>query len=302
MIRHWKITYSHPKDGEQVLSPSLFQEKLDAALRAVPENPRLGHAPAEPRPMPRQKVAAAWLHCLRMSAPQKKLARVAGDLTGTSVSCSLLRKWRTESAFQALIASAQAEIIEALTNVYESGWDHNSWDDEEAFVRFRAELRIFSDWVRVQVGIHAKQMAERAENAVRDACKLPPAEVPTNIEALSIGANRRAHEWTVLVTDFYKDQGGPEWERFRRQLREQVPLTRLVDKFKEIFAAAEKEQNWRWAHDAFTPVAALATAYAQQRDAQIQAQTRRRAVRRPRAVKGARAPIRRGVSASVRAR
>jgi hypothetical protein len=257
-------------DGQA--TSATFQAHLEAAVKAAPEDARAGYAPGEDRPLPRHKVCAAWLHCLRAT-----LGEIAQGTTGLfpgqkPVSYSIVGKWRTEPAFRALIEKAQAEMVEALVSAYERGWDHASYaqKDDEAFEGFRAELRIFSEQIREQVILRAEQAAERAEKGAKKEEAALLADTKTRrsqgehidneslnqrFEILATAKHRRGLEYVQLHDDFIKDRGGEDLKRLRRAAREAFPterlLTTLVESSKGLFNEAKARGDWYTAERAF---------------------------------------------------
>jgi len=250
----YAIPHVHPRGTEQPTSP-LFQRRLEAAVRAVPENPREGHAPPEKRPMPRNKVAAAFLHCLRLSGPD--IAKVAGKITGKAVGYGLLRVWLTEEPFRALVAVARMQILEDLKKAYS-----NCSQDREAFNGLRRELLVFSEVIITDAIIHIKKIADATAE---------------HTEA------RNTHElnWVELYIDWYESRGERYRQEMKRAFKKAMPLKRLVEKMREIFATAREEQNWDLARKVFDEVVDLASAFAEKADAKTQHRHRGSKNRRP---------------------
>jgi hypothetical protein len=250
MSRHAKTNLIQP--GEGFATSPLFHKRVEEAVLSVPENPRDGKRPSEPRPMPRNKVAAGFFHALRLSG--RDIARLAGGLTGAPVSYGMLRVWRTEPEFRALINSAEDRIAVDLAELYEK-----SWNDPRAFEAFMQELRVFSEVVAHGAFGRVWEMADHSQ---------------------AVG---RMHEYNIhelnlakLQLDYGLACGMFSKAALKRAIRGAgLTVSKLVDSLKSIHAAAEKDGDWKLARKAFDQLAQIAAGFAREADAKAERELKR---------------------------
>ncbi len=206
--------------------PEAFFRRLRLVLQETSENPRLGVSPGDSRPFPRNKVACAYLESLRISA--KAIAETAGNLTNTRVSSTLVRKWRVEDAYQALVKKAQEETVNELFDKY-----IKLGEDRKIFDAFRDEMiECFSPLVTLDVILEIKKLAESKPDNWHDA------------------------NWTYLLTDLDLSEG--IWPRrdsrqaIQRHLGDGKAFESALLVTTHAFALAKIQGDWAKAEEAFT--------------------------------------------------
>lgn len=137
--------------------PELFFTMTRGAISAIPENPRIGCPRGEKRGPSQQQMAAAWLHCSRLSI--EGIAAAVRILTGTPLSYAMLRKWRTQPDFRALVTHAAEKMSASLL----AEW-RKVRDDVAKRGRFADELVFYSREIAVPVILEAKRTAEESDS------------------------------------------------------------------------------------------------------------------------------------------
>ena len=228
--------------------PPLFQQWLMAALEATPEDPRAERASSRIRSMPRQKVAAAYFHCLKLSLSE--IARGAGRVVCRvgmkprggkrpckSLSYGLLGQWRTELEFNALVERAKAEMIGALKGAYDS------IQVPEEFEHFAKELMDYQLDIIFALVRYAEAVAESSGEWLRQL-------------------------WAdVLFQRWARACGGRLGKLSHPWAREVFPLLELVEGAGVQFAKAEENRDWQLAREAFDSIEVLAKLHAARADA-----------------------------------
>jgi hypothetical protein len=200
------------------------------------------------RPMSRQKIAAAYFHCLKLS-----LAEIAKGATGVtrrmrtrlsgeerpfkSVSYGMLGEWRSELEFNALVERAKAEMIGALKGAYDS------IEDAEEFGYFVNELMGYQLDIVFSLVKYAETVAESTRERL------------TQIRA------------DLLFLRWARACGGVLGRQSHLWARELSPLLELVEVAGVQFAKAETHGDWQLAREAFDSVEVLAKLHAAQVDA-----------------------------------
>jgi hypothetical protein len=231
--------------------PPLFRQRLMAALEGAPKVSGAGFSPAQGRPMSRQKIAAAYLHCLKLSL--KEIAKGASGVIcsmGTrppgekrplkSASYGMLGGWRSELEFNALVERAKAEMIGALKGAYDS------IEDAEEFGYFVNELMGYQLDIIFALVKYAETVAESTRERL---------------------AHIRAD---LLFLRWARACGGVLGRQSHLWARELSPLLELVEVASVQFAKAEAHGDWQLAREAFDSVEVLAKLHAAQVDARAQ--------------------------------
>jgi hypothetical protein len=237
-------TYARPNitaAGKGRPTSALFQKRLEEAVLSVPENVRAGFAPAD-RPMARPKIAAGWLHCLRLSGAD--IAKMASTLTGTAVNYGSLRNWRMEEKFCALVEEAQR----VLTEDYVAAYDSCGVDDWTTFERFRQESLVLHPTIAFGLLHHIERASQQA---------------PTGSHA------RNQHELhrLQLLTDLGLSYGTLSKTGLRRGLvKHGATRTSVIEVFRDGYAHAEKVGDWQLARQVVDPLLEIARGAAERAD------------------------------------
>jgi hypothetical protein len=257
MHRYAKANLIKPGKG-QATSP-LFQKRLQSALLATPEDPRAGHGPSDKRPMPRAKVAAAWLSCLRLSGAE--IARTAEALVGSPVIYGSFRNWRTEAEFEALESEAAIQLVDDFVAAYKK-----CWRDRHACYALIEEALIYNEII---IGLIAEEIFRLAKKA-----KATGGMSDSTIHELSA---------SKLAADYQWKWGMVSRAELRQALMKAgLTVTRSVESLRGIYAAAEKLGDWKLAKEAFDEMDKIAAGFARQADEKTESRTKMEALKKSR--------------------